>query len=194
MCAENASQVTPEPGAVSTYLRAAKTEDMPLLRELARISYAPSLLRQCLATLAFHEQCLKYGLDDGRTMFVYEHGGQDVGGCGLHHFIWGPPDVCWASWFFVAPQFRQPTIALGMLYGLLHEARSRGYGRIYIETPTSDPDYARVATYLPRAGFTLEARIVDFYAMHIDQLIFRLDLGGNKTAGVTAKASRRRRE
>jgi RimJ/RimL family protein N-acetyltransferase len=134
------------------------------------------LLPLCIATLDFHEQCLKYGLDDGRTLFVVDHDGHNVGGCGLHHFIWGPKDICWASWFFVAPEFRQPTVALSMLRGLFREARLRGFGRLYVETPANDPDYARVAAYLPRAGFTHEASVRDFYAPDVDQLIFLLKL------------------
>lgn len=157
-------------------LRPAEIGDVAQLRELARAAYPDTLLSLCLETLDFHEQCLQHGLDDGRSLFVLERQAQPIGGCGLHRYIWGPRDVCWGSWFFIAPQFRRPGLALLMFRALVCEAKAMGFTRLYVETPAADPHYARLALYLPRGGFKLEASLPDHYAPGVDQLIYSLRL------------------
>lgn len=63
-----------------------------------------------------------------------------------------------------------------MFKALMNEARSRKFRRMYVETPSDHPDYARVATYLLRAGFKLQARLSGYYARDVDQLILSMNL------------------
>lgn len=169
------ANATHKDGIRSHKLRLAGTDDIASLREMAYLSYSPGLRSFCVATLNFHEACLKHGLDDGRFLFTFEYAGELAGGCGLHRYVWGPLNVCWGSWFFIASRFRRPGVALKMFLDLLVEARSRGFSRMYVETPATD-DYANISSQLPRVGFLLEATLPGYYAPQADQLIFRLDL------------------
>lgn len=157
-------------------LVAAAPEDMPSLTRVAAASYPPSLRPLCLETLDFHARCLEAGLDDGRLLFSLRLHGETIGGCGLHRYIWAPPTICWGSWYFIHPEFRDPQRALFMFRCLKAAALERGFEWFYVETPSADPEYARVSRYLPRAGFSLVGQLTDYYGPAIDQLIFRLNL------------------
>jgi GNAT superfamily N-acetyltransferase len=159
-------------------LRRVNLLDIPRFRELAQESYHDSLLMLCLETIDFHEQCLRYGLDDGRQLYLYtlRDGTRVAGCCGLHRYIWGPRDICWASWFFVRPEYRKSGVPQKMFLALLNQARNQGFKRLFVETPTAHPSYSRISLLLPRLGFVLEARFSGFYAPDVDQLIFSMRL------------------
>lgn len=150
--------------------------NIAILRGLAALSYQEALLQLCLETIDFHHECLKRGIDDGRHLFVFESRTDVLGCCGFHRYIWGPRDTCWASWFFVNPEFRKPGVAPIMFLSLLDECRRAGFKRLYAETPSSNERYSRIALHLPKAGFTLAATLSDYYGPGIDQLMFRYDL------------------
>lgn len=171
-----ARDLDPEPRFTHEVLRLATLEDIEGLRALARKSYASGLLPLCIATLDFHEECLRHRLDDGRSLFVFERSGQAIGGCGLHRYIWGPRDVCWGSWFFISPGFRNAGAAQRMSRLLLAQAVSRGFVRMYVEASSPHENFGRLAFQLQRYGFELQATLPGFYAPNVDQLLFRRQL------------------
>ena len=148
--------------------------DMPEVIAVAQASYNPKLLPLCLQTLNFHAECLRYGLNDGRTLFRLKKSSELVGVCGLHHYLWGPPTACWLSWFFVDPRYRGCWIGFSMFSALVRAARERGFRALFIETPSAHPEYSALKGYLDRIGFTQEASVTDYYEEGVDLLIYRL--------------------
>jgi GNAT superfamily N-acetyltransferase len=149
-------------------------EDMPEIMAVARVAYGPKLLPLCLETLNFHAECLRYGLNDGRTLYQLRRSGGLVGVCGLHRYLWGPPAACWISWFFIDPSYRGRWIGFSMFSALLHSARERGVRTLYIETPSAHPEYSALKTHLDLVGFTHEASIIDYYEEGVNLLIYKM--------------------
>lgn len=152
-------------------------EDIPDAISLARRSYSDGLVEACLETLRFHEVCLRIGLDDGRRLFKYVRNGRLAGVCGLHRYLWGPPDCAWLSWFFIDPVFRCGLHAYRMFLALIYAAAMDGIVRLYVETPSDDVDYASVGGYLARLGFVRQAILPDYYRPGVDMLIFSIATG-----------------
>ena len=63
-----------------------------------------------------------------------------------------------------------------MFHQLIAEAKCRNFSKLYVETPSLDPEYATVTSYLPLVGFLLETRLADYYERGVDLLVYRFDL------------------
>jgi RimJ/RimL family protein N-acetyltransferase len=143
---------------------------------LARKSVHPTPLPWVIETLEFHRNAAIAGLDDGRSFYKLEERGQIRGLCGLHRYIWGPPNVCWASWFIVDP-IRRHTKAPGRLaMYLFRMARCQGFHKMYVETYQGESPYVEIERALPRLGFHLEAVLHDYIEPNVNSAIYVYDL------------------
>lgn len=144
--------------------------------DLAQRSYGSGLVVPCVETLRQHAAARQIGFDDGRLLFTATRSGVMVGVCGLHRYVWGPADVAWLSWFFVAPEARGSSVGLRMFAQLLHVSRNMSLRALYVETPSGGEEYADIYRYLPRLGFERLACVPNYYANGTDMLIFTFPL------------------
>jgi RimJ/RimL family protein N-acetyltransferase len=134
------------------------------------------LVSPCVETLRQHAAARQIGFDDGRLLFTASRDDVMIGVCGLHRYIWGPSDIAWLSWFFVAPEARNSTVGLWMFSELLDISQTMGLRALYVETPNGGEEYANVYRYLPRLGFERQACLPNYYANGTDMLILMLPL------------------
>jgi len=159
-------------------LRPLIAEDIPEALTLASEAYSPGLQEACLRTLREHETALRSSLSDGRRLFVHRHSTQLVAVCGLHTYSWGPADISWLSWFFIAPRFQRTFFPAQVFASLIFEARRLGLRAIYVETPSPASSYSEVFSYLARVGFLHQATLPDYYEPGVDLCISKLDFRG----------------
>ncbi len=151
-------------------------QQLPQAVDLARMCYPQDLLRQCLQSFCSHDAAQRAGLDDGRVFFGVYRNSQLAGVCGLHQYDWGPPGICWASWFFVHPMYRSGATAALLFTGLLRAANEKQYRYLYLETPTDHASYSAIDHLLERLPFVRQATLPDYYEPGVAMLIYRLAL------------------
>lgn len=149
--------------------------ELPRAMELATRCYRGKLIVPCIKTFSVHMTARNQRVDDGRSFYGIYNSGSLVAVGGLHFYEWGPADVCWLSWFFVDPS-RRAVAPISLLCGLLEVARERGCRKVYVETPSADPEYSNVEPLLRRVDFLCEARLKDYYEPGVDLLILGFDL------------------
>lgn len=85
------------------------------------------------ATFERHFRLQAFGVDDGRSYYVWLREGRVAGVTGLHHYSWGPDENVWLAYFGVHPEFGRQGIGAAMLREMQRLAKTR-YRRFFIET------------------------------------------------------------
>ncbi|MCB9947267.1 MAG: GNAT family N-acetyltransferase [Rhodospirillaceae bacterium] len=148
--------------------------DFPQILSLAESCFNADAIEWVRRSISFHEKSANAGLDDGRRFFKVAKDRAIIGVCGIHHYDWGPIDVCWASWFFIDPLHRRPLLGWQMAASLLHMAESLGYRTLYIETDPPESVQFGISHLLARAGMEPVARIPCYYGSATDMVVYRL--------------------
>ncbi len=157
-------------------IRRFRPVDLGRVTNVIREVYPPKPRRWALATFRYHVRHQQAGIADGRTFFLVETNGNIVGVFGTHTHIWGPPDIAWASWFFVAKRFHRSRYALRVAELFFARLQSSHIRRLYVETYSAHPDYSLIAGILPKIGFVLEARLLNYVQSGVDMLYFAKDI------------------
>ncbi len=103
-------------------------------------------------TMAYHFGCARHDMDDGRSYFVWRHAGQIAGLVGLHHYVWGPEQNVWLSWFAVDPQLQGQGHGRALLRAIEKLAVERGYRKLLVETYDHE-DFARAKRFYASQSF-----------------------------------------
>jgi GNAT superfamily N-acetyltransferase len=117
--------------------------------------------------------------------FVFADG---AGGEPLGYACFGPIPCTVGSfdlyWIVVDPGVQRRGLGGVLLAGAEQAARRAGGRRMYIET-SSLSKYEPTRRFYERAGYTLEARMVDFYQPGDDKMIYgKVLVGGGAAGGV----------
>lgn len=143
------------------------------------------------ATLAYHFGCRGHGLDDGRQLYVTERDGQIAGIVGIHHYVWGPPDTVWLSWFAVDPPHQRQGIGTAMLQTVSETAAWQGFRRLLVET-YSGPTFTAARRFYRRRGFKKVGSIRGYLNRSTDMVVFSRELqpAGEHAARTTGSVTR----
>lgn len=115
------------------------------------------------------------GHDDGRAYLVFEHEAVIAGISGLHCWEWGPPENVWLGWFALHPRFHGRGWGRAMLRATEAEARSRGHGKLLIETYDS-PTFERAVAFYRRCGYDRVGGIRGYLPDGASMLVFMKNL------------------
>ena len=85
-------------------------------------------------TMAYHFTCVNNGIDDGRTYFVWRSANTISGLVGLHHYLWGPEQNVWLSWFAIDPKIQRQGHGSALLKAIESMALNLGYRKFLVET------------------------------------------------------------
>lgn len=117
--------------------------------------------RYARATLDFHFECARLGVDDGRRLYVCDEGGRIVGVAGLHFYVWGPPENVWLSWFAVDPARQGSGLGGRLLEAAVAEAVRLGHSTMLIET-YANPTFAKATRFYLSHGFRVAGTIAGY--------------------------------
>jgi ribosomal protein S18 acetylase RimI-like enzyme len=111
---------------------------------------------------------------------TYSMLGADVDGHLAGWICWGPTPCTLGTydlyWMAVAPESQGNGIGKALLEEM--ERRLAGVARVIVIETASRPDYAATRAFYQARGFTLAARVPDFYAPGDDQVVFVKAVGG----------------
>lgn len=154
------------------------------LMRLQDIAEAVDLVSACMnrdegqwskETFDFYFTCLQYGMDCGRKYYVYKQDSRIVGLVGLHHYVWGPSENVWLSWFAVSVDRQGNGIGTLMLEAIQHQAKQQGYKKLFIET-YDGPTFERARTFYQSRGFNEAGQIYDYLPGKEAMRVFKKDL------------------
>jgi ribosomal protein S18 acetylase RimI-like enzyme len=126
-------------------------------------------------TMRQHFNCLRHGIDDGRAYFVWRRAKRLGGLGGLHHYLWGPEENVWLSWFVVEPSCQRQGHGTALLAAIESVALARGYKRLLVET-YDGADFAAARGFYRSQGFCEVGRISDYLGDGSHMVIYRKDL------------------
>jgi GNAT superfamily N-acetyltransferase len=135
----------------------------------------PSEGRWARKTMQYHFNCLDHAIDDGRSYYVWRQSGRLCGLVGLHHYLWGPEQNVWLSWFAVEPDLQRQGHGAALLAAIERVALQQGYRRFLIET-YDHGDFDKAQAFYLAQGFAQVGRISDYIGDGSDMVIYRKDL------------------
>ncbi len=112
-------------------------------------------------TMRFHFGCKEYQEVDGRDYFVWRSGQKIKGLVGLHHYIWGPRENVWLSWFAVDPDLQRQGIGRKLLGSIEKIAERKGYTKFLVETYRHS-DFDKARAFYTASGFKEMGQISDY--------------------------------
>ena len=104
-------------------------------------------------TFDFYFACLEYGMKCGRRYYICKKADAIIGLVGLHHYVWGPAENVWLSWFAVSPAHQGNGIGSAMLKAIQREAKQQGFKKFFIET-YDGPTFERAREFYQSHGFS----------------------------------------
>ena len=122
-------------------------------------------------TMDFHFECQSHGLDDGRSYWLHRKGEQIIGLVGLHHYIWGPRENVWLTWFCVAPAVQRQGMGTALLTTAQDTARKLGYRKFFVETYNMT-DFAAARAFYERRGFVQAGQITNYLPNHANMIVY----------------------
>lgn len=135
----------------------------------------PAEGRWARRTMDYHFNCLSHGIDDGRLYYVWRSSEQLCGLVGLHHYLWGPEQNVWLSWFAVEPSLQRQGHGTALLAAIESTALQRGYRRFLVETYGHE-DFDNARTFYLSQGFAEVGRISDYIGDGSDMFVYRKEL------------------
>ena len=135
----------------------------------------PSESKWARRTMAYHFKCANNGIDDGRTYFVWRSANRIFGLVGLHHYLWGPEQNVWLSWFAVEPSFQRQGHGSALLKAIESVALEHGYRKFLVET-YAHVDFASARGFYTSQGFSEVGRISNYLDDGSDMIVYGKDL------------------
>lgn len=122
-------------------------------------------------TMRFHFDCKEHGLDDGRSYFVWKPDEIIKGLAGLHHYVWGPKENVWLSWFAVDPECQGQGIGQELLLAIEETARGMGYTKFLVET-YEHADFDKARAFYTTNGFEKVGSIADYLPEGSEMVVY----------------------
>ena len=144
--------------------------------ELVARAMNPAEARWARKTMLHHFDSLKQAIDDGRSYYVWRRAERLCGLVGLHHYLWGPEQNVWLSWFAVDPALQRQGHGAALLAAIERVALGKGYRRFLVET-YDHADFANARAFYLAQGFSEVGRISDYIGDGSDMVVFRKLLG-----------------
>jgi GNAT superfamily N-acetyltransferase len=126
-------------------------------------------------TFEFYFACKQFGLENGRDYYVYKDGNEIIGLVGLHHYMWGPKENVWLSWFAVSPSCQGKGIGTAMVKAVEQKAREKGFKKFFIET-YDGPTFEKARRFYQSIGFEESGSINDYLPGNESMKVFRKNL------------------
>jgi len=126
-------------------------------------------------TMQYHFNCLSHAIDDGRAYYVWKRSEQLCGLVGLHHYLWGPEQNVWLSWFAVEPGLQRNGYGTALLAAIERIAQEQGYKRFLVETYGHE-DFDKARAFYLAQGFAEVGRIGDYIGDGSDMVVYRKKL------------------
>jgi GNAT superfamily N-acetyltransferase len=139
--------------------------------ELIRVAMNGIEARFARRTMDFHFGCQTHGLDDGRSYWVYRQGERILGLVGLHHYIWGPRENVWLTWFCVAPAVQRQGLGTALLAAAQDVARKLGHRKFFVETYDM-ADFAAARAFYEKQGFVRAGQIADYLPNRANMIVY----------------------
>lgn len=135
----------------------------------------PSESKWARRTMASHFTCANHGIDDGRTYFVWRSANQIFGLVGLHHYLWGPEQNVWLSWFAIDPPVQRKGHGRALLKAIESVALDSGYRKFLVETYTH-MDFTSARGFYSSQGFAEVGRISHYLNDGSDMIVYGKEL------------------
>ncbi|MBI3070786.1 MAG: GNAT family N-acetyltransferase [Deltaproteobacteria bacterium] len=123
--------------------------------------------------------------DDAQTDYIFRIT-TDENDTALGYACYGPTPMTDATfdlyWIAVSSFRRGGGLGRGLLAGVEEELRMGGARHLIVETG-SNPAYAKTRAFYDRAGYSVAARIPDYYKVGDDLIIYRKVLAQNENSG-----------
>ncbi len=114
-------------------------------------------------------ESLHKGISDGRKLWVVAENNTIIAVTGLHHYVWGPEENIWLSWFAVEPSCQKKGIGRKLLKNTEQLAVKLGYKKLFIETYKTE-HFAEAIKFYKKNGF-LEIGSVDNYLSNGEKML-----------------------
>jgi len=140
----------------------------------------PNEGRWARKTMEYHFRCSSYGIDDGRSIFLWQQIEEAsftsliTGVVGLHHYAWGPEQNVWLSWFAIEPKLQGRGHGRALLEVIEAKATALGYTKLLVETYSS-PDFDGARGFYAAQGFD-EVGYIENYLNGADMIIYKKEL------------------
>jgi len=135
----------------------------------------PSESQLARRTMAYHFKCASNGIDDGRSYFVWRSANRIFGLVGLHHYLWGPEQNVWLSWFAVEPSLQRRGHGSALLKTIESVALDHGFQKFLVET-YAHMDFASARGFYVSQGFSEVGRISNYLNDGSDMIVYGKDL------------------
>ena len=126
-------------------------------------------------TMSYHFTCTNNGIDDGRTYFVGRLDDTIFGLVGLHHYLWGPEQNVWLSWFAVEPNLQRQSHGRALLKAIESVALDHGYRKLLVET-YAHMNFTSARAFYVSQGFSEVGRIANYLDNGSDMLVYGKEL------------------
>ena len=126
-------------------------------------------------TMAYHFKCANNGIDDGRTYFVWRSANTISGLVGLHHYVWGPEQNVWLSWFAIDSTIQRQGHGSALLKAIESIALEQGYRKFLVETYTH-VDFASARHFYASQGFSKLGYISNYLDDGSDMIVYGKEL------------------
>jgi ribosomal protein S18 acetylase RimI-like enzyme len=131
-------------------------------------------------TMRFHFGCKEHQEADGRDYFVWRFGQKIKGLVGLHHYIWGPGENVWLSWFAVHPDHQRQGIGRKLLRSIETIAGRKGYTKFLVETYRHS-DFDKARAFYTQNGFKETGQISDYLPDGSEMIVYGKKIGNKST-------------
>ena len=126
-------------------------------------------------TMAFHFTSANNGIDDGRTYFVWRSANTIIGLVGLHHYVWGPEQNVWLSWFAIDPKLQRQGHGRALLEAIESMALNHGYRKFLVET-YAHADFDSARRFYESHGFSKLGGISNYLEDGSDMIVYGKEL------------------
>jgi GNAT superfamily N-acetyltransferase len=126
-------------------------------------------------TMTHHFRCASNGIDDGRSYFIWRSADRISGLVGLHHYLWGPDQNVWLSWFAVEPSLQRQGHGSALLKAIESLALGYGYRKFLVET-YDQRDFANARIFYASHGFSEVGRISNYLDNGSDMIVYGKEL------------------
>ena len=126
-------------------------------------------------TMAYHFTSANHGVDDGRTYFVWRSATTISGLVGLHHYVWGPEQNVWLSWFAIDLEFQRQGHGRALLEAIESIALDQGYRKFLVET-YAHADFDSARRFYASQGFSKLGRISNYLDDGSDMIVYGKEL------------------
>ncbi len=174
LCRPGEGLISSRRGTGTFVVRPLEARDRGRIAEIVRATgkFSPA---ECDVALELVDEALARGEESGYLVHVFEDEGKVQG-----YVCFGPTPLTQGTWdlYWIAvdPESQGRGAGRALLAFAEDSVRRRG-GRLLLIETSSQESYGATVRFYERAGYTLEARIRDFYKPGDDKLVFVRQLG-----------------